>query len=442
MNKQVKRWKRYSINSLAQNEYAEAGRIFVSEFGALDLSRIAILHSGFDTIKQLYKGTLKAATLAEIERIYDAGFGECMALGGHIWLVGSGGASGYQYRLQNSDLGLILFIKSRYSERDQDYSHLKIECSPHWLIDRKTAHMCIELDALAECVLEHPGTNGCAVHICLDVQGWQPPEDFEDRLISHARRVRRHNAGNVIYMDMGEVACKFDRGQSYLMGSASAVQFALYRKDIQAKASDKVHFWRSIWKRAPGESFDVPAYDETKPVWRIEVRFHHSVLVEFGLGEYESFKYGSDPRKACATVDGVARRMQGFWQYGLDAFRLEVREKGVGRYIDPAWQLFRDDARFSEPFFNVGYRRVRKTPGDGNERNIGLAFGNMLSIFARNRASPEHAWTCLRQSGIYDDIYYMMQKRAHAALRPFDESEILDAIAKGLQKRTLLGKAA
>ncbi len=85
---------------------------------------------------------------------------------------------------------------------------------------------------------------------------------------------------------------------------------------------------------------------------------------------------------------------------------------------------------------------MRKTPGDGNERNIGLAFGNMLSISARNRVSPERALERLRQSGIYDDIYYMMQKRAHAALRPFDESEIFDAIAKGLRKRTLLGKAA
>lgn len=51
-------------------------------------------------------------------------------------MIGSGGASGYQFRLQNSDLGLILFLKSRYAEQDKEFSHFKIECSPHWLLPR------------------------------------------------------------------------------------------------------------------------------------------------------------------------------------------------------------------------------------------------------------------------------------------------------------------
>lgn len=441
MNKQVKRWERYSVSSLAQGEQVAAGRLFMSELGMLDLSGVAVLHSGLDTVKQLYSGILRAATLSEVERVYGEGFGECMELGGHIWLVGSGGASGYQYRLQNSDLGLIVFIKSRYAERDQEYSHVKIECSPHWLIERKADLMRRELEALAVCFLDKAESSGCAAHVCVDVQGWEPPQDFEDRLISHARRVRTHKAGNVIYMDMGEIATRFDRGQSYLFGSSSAVQLAVYRKDLQARAIDKHGFWCDVWKRARGDSFDVQAYDEAKPVWRIELRFHHSVLAEFGRGEYETFKYGTDPRKACGRVDGVSERMQGLWRYGFDSFRLELQEKGVGRYVDAAWQLFRDDVHFVEPVANMEFRRVRKVPGDGNERNIGLAFGNILSIFARNRVSAEKAWECLRNSGIYDDIFYMMQRRAHVDFRPFDEAEIYAAIVKGLQKRTMLGKA-
>lgn len=442
MSKQTKRWERYSLNSLAKGERAEAGRLFMSEAGMCDLSKVFVLHSGIDTIKQLYKGSLKTSMLAEIQRVYEEGFGECIELGGHTWLVGSGGASGYQYRLQNSDVGLIVFVKSRYAERDQEYSHVKIECSPHWINERKTADMRRELDRLAALLLDKAETNGCAVHLCTDVQGWEPPTDFADTLVTHARRVRTHTAGNVVYMDMGEVASKFDRGQSYLVGSASSVQLAVYRKDIQARALDKLDYWRSIWQRACGDSFDEPAYDPAKPVWRVELRFHHSVLTEFGLGELEGFKYGVDPRKACGRVDGVAKRAQGLWRYGLDSFRLESVGSQGARLIDPVWQMLQDDVRFMEPMLEVQYRRVRKTPGDGNERNIGLAFGNMLSIFARNRVPPERAWECLRQSGIYDDIFYMMQRKAWADFRAFDEAEIFTAIAKGLQKRMMLGKAA
>lgn len=442
MNKHTKRWERYSVNSLARGERAIAGRLFMSEAGMIDLSNVHILHSGLDTIKQLYAGSLKKPVLVDIERVYDEGFGECVELAGRIWLVGSGGASGYQYRLQNSDIGLILFVKSRYAERDQDYSHLKIECSPHWIKDRTTADMRRELDELAVCLLDKSETNGCAVHLCVDVQGWEPPANFADALVTHARRVRTHSAGNVVYMDMGEVASKFDRGQSYLAGSASSVQLAVYRKDVQARAIDKLDFWRTIWRKACGDSFDEPAYDESKPVWRVELRFHHSVLVEFGLGEYENFKFGTDPRKACSRIDGVARRAQGLWKYGLDSFRLEHGAASCPRLLDPVWQMLHDDVRFIEPMLSVEYRRVRKTPGDGNERNIGLAFGNMLSIFARNRVTPQTAWECLRQSGIYDDIFYMMQRKAHADFRVFDEAEIFAAIVKGLQKRTMLGKAA
>jgi hypothetical protein len=49
---------------------------------------------------------------------------------------------------------------------------------------------------------------------------------------------------------------------------------------------------------------------------------------------------------------------------------------------------------------------------------------------------------CLKQSGIYDDVFYMMQRRAWAGYGNFDETGISDFIGKGLRRRTLLGKAA
>lgn len=94
MNKQVKQWERYSVESLARNEQLAGGRLFMSEFGLADLSRIRLLHAGLDTVKQLYSGKLRQSVLEEVERVYNDGFGECMELGGHLWLIGSGGASG------------------------------------------------------------------------------------------------------------------------------------------------------------------------------------------------------------------------------------------------------------------------------------------------------------------------------------------------------------
>lgn len=452
MNKNVKRWRRVSEMSLAMNQDDPHGRLFLSpKFPMMDLSSLVVLHSGIDTVKQLFRGQIRPSVLSEVERIYGEGFGECIELGGVLWLVGSGGASGYQYRLQNSDIGLIVFLKSRYSEKDQDFSHLKIECSPHWLIGRKTSAMREDLFKLADVFIEGSQPAGCATHICVDIQGWQPDDRLERDLISHAKRVRTHNSAKVVYMDMGEVAIKHDVGQSYLWGSASSVQLAIYRKDIQAKAVDKYDFWRTVWNRVPGESFDLPAYDPAKPVWRIELRFHHSVLAEFGNGEYASSLVdlpsgakalvGCDPRRSIAHIEGVGRRLKGLWLYGLDLFRYEMHETGAGRYIHPVWQWL-EDVGFHEPTLTVTFKRVRKEPGEGNGRSVGLALGNWLSIMARNRVEARAAFECLKLSGIYDDIYNHFQRRAFADFRPFQESEIFDFIEKGLRRRTLLGKAA
>jgi hypothetical protein len=453
MARQFREWDRFST---VDGEQTIAGRTFKSLLGEHDLSNVRVLHAGLDTVKQLYRGRLRQEILLEIERVYDEGFGECIELAGHPWLVGSGGQSGYQFRLQNSDVGLILFVKSRYSERDQDYSHLKIECSPHWLVGRTSADMMDELNSLAKLVLLYGESSGCAAHICVDVQGWEPPVDIADRMVTYARRMRSHDAMKITYMDLGEICVNHDKGQSYLWGSPSTVQFALYRKDIQAKAIDKMDFWREVWGRA---THDLDrAYDSAVPVWRLELRFHHSVMAEIGEHEAERAMVtrvfpdgvvrqgllGTDPRKACATLVGVMHRMGALWRYGLDSFRLENRVHGKGRYIDPHWQFFRDDARlwFIESLYKGAIARKRKTPGDGNEKNVALAFGNWLSICARSRYTPRQAWDYLKRSGIYDDVFYMMQRRAWADYRTFDESEILDAITKGLQKRTLLGKAA
>ncbi|NMG49199.1 hypothetical protein GO613_13910 [Azoarcus communis] len=413
--------------------------------GQHNLDRLEVIHHGLDTVKQLYSGRLSLNRLGEIEALYEQGFGECIELGGHVWALGSGGKSGYQYRLQNSDLGLICFVKSRYAEKTDSASHLKIEASPHWLHPRSADQMGDELDALAQHFFDDkPAPAGVAVHLCADLQGWAPPANFQDTLVTRARRMVSHQSQNVLFMNMGEIASTFNQGQSYLIGSASTVQFAMYRKDIQAKATDKLDFWSEIWRSAPGESFDKPAYNPERPVWRLEFRFHHSVLAEFGRGAAQDMEYGFTLQGAVwAGIRGACKHLQGLWSYGLNSFRSEMKASKRGyRYYAPVWQFLLDSVQFAPPVGDCFYKRVKKTPGVGNEKNLMLALGNLLSVYARNSFNVARAYACIKASGIYDDLYNYFERRAYGKCLPFHESDIYQFIEKAINLRVLQGRAA
>ncbi|MDR1662250.1 MAG: hypothetical protein LBR95_07500 [Azoarcus sp.] len=443
MNKSVKRWERYSIESLTRGETDASGRIFLSALGQVMMDGVHVVHSGLDTVKQLYSGVLNVDVLGAISDMYSAGFGECIELAGHVWLVGSGGKSGYQYRLQNSDLGLIVFLKSRYAEVAQEFSHVKIECSPHWLHSRDIKIMSSELAALAGVFLSGVQPAGCAVHLCADVQGWEPGQNFLDRLTTRARRLVSHKSARVLYVDMGEIATSYGEGQSYLLGSASSVQMAVYRKDIQAKAVDKMDFWRDIWMSAREYDYDKVIYRDSAPVWRVEFRFHHSVLADFGRGAASQMEYGFTVEQArWAHIAGVSQYLQGLWNYGLENFRLELHAEGVPRHFDPLWQFLLEDVRHSEPVGDAFYRRVKKMPGIGNEKNVMLAVGNLLSCYARSRFGVDYVMRCLKSCGIYDDLYNYMNNRAYRRQEIFSEDRIRQFVEKGLLTRKLLGRAA
>jgi hypothetical protein len=92
-------------------------------------------------------------------------------------------------------------------------------------------------------------------------------------------------------MDTGEIASSYDRGQSFLLGSPSSVQFAVYRKDVQAYSVDKIDYWRNVWRDSINDDM-TKVYVEDAPVWRIELRFHHSVLADFGRGVASQKEFG------------------------------------------------------------------------------------------------------------------------------------------------------
>src|SRR5690606_31903163 len=168
------------------------GNLFIGPGCQLDLSGVRVVHSGIDTLKQLYEGVLQPGFLAMVIQAYEAGnasknYG--VKVNGVAYLVGSGGKSGYQYRLQNNDYGLTVFLKSSYATVDARGSHLKIECSPQFLIDRSFQDVQEILDDIAYAALGFFRRSGVAVHLACDIQGWQPAADFMDRFVTRSKKV-------------------------------------------------------------------------------------------------------------------------------------------------------------------------------------------------------------------------------------------------------------
>ena len=135
-----------------------------------DLSGVRVLRCGVDTVRQLYNGLIRPEVIA----LFDSQE-PIVEFAGYEWSKGRiGRDSGYQFRLQNADLGLILLIKNHNMKLESIGSHLKIEVSPHAIDGVAPKALQGLMDSLAAAVMTHCEPNQCAVHIALDVQGWTP----------------------------------------------------------------------------------------------------------------------------------------------------------------------------------------------------------------------------------------------------------------------------
>src|SRR5690554_6188046 len=107
---------------------SQTGRMFVdpSSGSVFDMSAMSVVSFRTDTVRQLYRGRLKSDVLELFDKPGLVNFD------GYSWYAGRiGRDSGYQYQLQNADLGIILLIKSFHSAPEHEGNHLKIEVSPH-----------------------------------------------------------------------------------------------------------------------------------------------------------------------------------------------------------------------------------------------------------------------------------------------------------------------
>ncbi|MDF1653051.1 hypothetical protein P1J24_30075, partial [Pseudomonas aeruginosa] len=161
---------RVTVKSAGEIYESPEGRLFFDDKLAkfTDLSGVRLLRCGVDTVRQLYNGMIRLEVMALFDEPEDI-----VEFAGYQWVKGRVGRdSGYQYRLQNADTGLILLIKNHNVKLENIGPHLKIEVSPHALDGADPATLQDMLDDLASAVLAHCETNQCAVHLALDVQGW------------------------------------------------------------------------------------------------------------------------------------------------------------------------------------------------------------------------------------------------------------------------------
>lgn len=369
-----------------------SGLIFVDPKNATitDLSGVRILRCGVDTVRQLYRGVLRTG----YSRLFEKP-GAIVQLGGYSWHSGRVSRdSGYQYKLQNADLGLVLLLKNFNVRDDQHGPHLKIEVSPHHIDAISPHNLQARLDTIAGHLLDEIELNQCAVHLALDVQGWTPPADLVARM--HCRARRTMDISGIDEIDWHSKASVYGRGESWLFGSPSGIQLSIYNKTLQARATDKLDYWESVWRRrnAPGLAADPENYDPATDVYRIELRFHHSVIAQFAAGSVDL-----ETEQTLSTCDfsGLSPHLLGLWRYGLNAFRLLARP-GV---FDPFWTLIQQDVQIDLPcdsaIEGMEYKRYYKTSRGFSGKNVELFLGNFVSLLARERVGATRAFQALQE---------------------------------------------
>ncbi|MDC7826245.1 hypothetical protein PQS90_13900 [Pseudomonas sp. BLCC-B13] len=416
----AKDFHRINIETGAQDKDS---RLFVdpSKIGFVDLSHVRLLRCGVDTVRQLYRGLIRPEIMVLFEKP-----GAIVDFAGERWHSGRVGKdSGYQYKLQNADLGFILLIKNFNAKADVIGPHLKIEVSPHAMDALSPERLQDRLDYYASHVLTHIERNQCAVHLALDIQGWEPPSDLVARMHCRARATRDITGIKEIEWTMESAT--YGKGQSFLFGSAGGIQLAIYNKTLQARATDKLDYWEGVWRRRDSfDEGDPQNYNPEQPVWRVELRYHHSIVQQFALGSVDVRTGLPLETDSYAAFSG---HLDGLWRYGLSQFKLLARPG----FFEPAWTLFREDARVDIPVDSLleetAYKRQYKTARGFSGKNVELFLGNFVSLLARERVGAKKGFQRLKEWECWPVI------RDHYAAKDMTELDLYRHIRGLLEER-------
>lgn len=399
------------------------GQVFIAPSGEImDYTEFTILDTSIDTVRQLYNGKLKEDWMEYLNDRLENEHNPVVEYQGHMWSLRRGGKAGFKYLLQNASFGVVILLKSNYVSVEQQGTHCKIELSPKLVRDQSPDVTQAMMDELASSFFAlAPNPSGVAIHIATDFMGWEPPVDFSQNLTCRSQRINDRNGINELAITTGEVCSVYGRGQSYTYGTVGSLQAALYNKSIEIYRHDKADHFEDIWRRKVDPDTLEPLWNPDKTVRRLEMRFSQTVIRQFADFNHLHLM----------TFESVVPYLQNLWNYALDRFRFDLDKT----YVHPIWSLL-ERARFCAPAADFIAKRQYKRPGIGNERNVSLALGNLLSIYARNHMTARQAWRCLKKSGMWCDLTSYIQARG------LTKADLFEAIRQGLLDRSLTSKVA
>lgn len=443
---------RFSPESLSVGDVPDPkGRLFFNGAAITDLSNVLICGSSVDTVRQLFDGIPSQRMLDKLEShvqakqdiisLYDVVYDVLPGTIPRIPVLSKvvykdstydrwhfsrmGKNSGYRYKLQNNQIGIVILFGSFYSLLDRQGQHLKIELSPHFIESHTTQELWDYLHdsqyAISKLFLSVPEPKGIAVHLACDYQGFDLPADFISKFTTSSRIVRAYDGiSHIDISDLTESTCTYgssSQAKNYLIGKPVAIQFTAYDKGYESIKSDKIDYFNDQWGHyTEGE------HNPNAVTRRIELRFHHTVIREMGLGLGYSFESFPD----------IVPYLTDIWRHGMERNRLNQDKK----HISPFWQLLIEDVKFFHPSKNIQITRKKKDSVDPISRNITSIIGNAITICARKGMKTNAFMAMLRALPIYPEIISYYERRG------LTEEDLKEQVNDGLLKRKLIGNAA
>lgn len=204
---------------------------FFTEQHKYYLGDTRILHSGVDTVKELFTCLLKPEILEKIQSCYENTFDSLIKVGDCDFLISkSSSKSGYQWILRNADMGVVVLLKSFYCDADLHGSHIKIEGSPHLILSLSPAEYSAYTMKIASLFATQLAFKGCAVHLAVDLKNWKPEADFEHHLVTRSKRKMSFSGISKAEFSLAEISAIYGDRETFTFGSASSVQLCVYDK--------------------------------------------------------------------------------------------------------------------------------------------------------------------------------------------------------------------
>lgn len=380
------------------------GKIYSNGKETIDHSNVNIINTHIDTYKQYYKGATSNLYLKIKEQFEVLGADSIVTLRGIPFALRKlGKMSGYRYKLQNNEIGLVIMVGSFFQKETleglPEWNNLKIECSPHYLMDRPAKLVTADLAAYADELLLMPLAICGVPHMAVDVQGYEIPHDFVNRFVSRLDRCFSVNGVDAVEIYGQAVAFMYGERETVTIGGASGLQLCTYNKTIESRKSGKSEYWKKHWFNSSDE------YDIDKDVIRFEWRVPKQVIQQMSKPEMQFRDYSE-----------VFQNINSLWLYCCVRNRLHHSS----RFIDPMWQMLTENVQFNDAAaieVTRTYQKQKPLQGRGGhapdtKRNMLMVLGNLVTIYAARGFNDGEVVECVKSCGIWDELcwYYLFKE--------------------------------